>query len=240
MIPPGLRNLIDKLRGTPLHPQWLLSDRGQIIDRLRAIHGGVVLDIGCADRWTEAHLASECRYIGLDSVFTGASMYGARPTLFGDAARLPIAGNSVDCVLFFEVLEHLRAPRDALREIARVLRPGGKLLMSVPFLYPIHDAPHDYQRYTIHGLERELQAVGLRIEQIHPSLGSLECAGLIACLALAGTAIRSAKQKSPSILLAPVLIALVPLVNLLAWLGGKLFPGWPAITSGYTLVATSP
>ncbi len=95
-----------------------------------------------------------------------------------------------------EVLEHLCKHQEALGEIARVLRPNGRLLLTVPFLYPVHDAPHDYQRLTAYGLIRDLEAVGLRVEAISPALHSAETAGLIANLAVGGMAMLAIQTRS--------------------------------------------
>lgn len=233
-----VRNIAKHLRRTPLHPQWLLGSKettgGWVAHAVR----GRILDIGCADRWIEQRLPRGSDYIGLDYLATGKHMYGARPDLFADASQLPLADASVDTVVILEVMEHLRQPREALQEIVRVLRPQGRLLLTMPFLYPIHDAPHDYQRLTIHGLIRDIEAVGLRVDEVLPTLGSAETAGLIACLTLGGMSLRAVQQRSPSLLLVPLFGAVIPVINLLAWLCGRLVPSWDALTAGYRLVAT--
>lgn len=235
-----LRRLVDLLRRTPLHPQWLLGPQAATVARLKAVAAGRVIDIGCADRWVERQLPPGCEYIGIDYLATGKLMYGARPDLFADAATLPLQDASADTVVILEVVEHLRHPREALHEIARVLRPQGRLMLTMPFLYPIHDAPHDYQRYTAHGLAREVEQAGLRIDAVEPSLGSSETAGLVANLALGGMAVEALRRRSPAMLLVPLVALAVPAINLLAWLGGRLLPSWPAVTAGYTVVASKP
>lgn len=74
-----------------------------------------------------------------------------------DTYQLPFSSSSFEVVLCTEVLEHLHTPAGALREIHRVLKPGGKLLLTTPFAYPIHYAPTDYYRYTRFGLEHLLR-----------------------------------------------------------------------------------
>jgi SAM-dependent methyltransferase len=235
-----MRRLVDLARRTPLHPQWLLGCEPTAATELRGIVSGRVLDIGCADRWVERELQPACQYVGLDHPATGRLMYGARPDLFADAARLPFADASMDVVVMLEVLEHLRFPREALAEAARVLRPGGRLLLSMPFLYPIHDAPHDYQRFTAHGLAREIEAIGLRLERLEPRLTALETAGLIANLALGGVIAQALKQRRPAAALAPLFAPAILAVNLSCWLLGRLLPTWPALTAGYDLTASKP
>lgn len=228
------------LRHTPLHPQWLLGSSRATALWVRRQASGRVLDIGCADRWVEKCLSPGCEYVGIDYVATGKLMYRARPDAFADAAQLPIPDASTDTVIILEVVEHLRHPREALQEIARVLRPQGRLLLSMPFLYPIHDAPHDFQRFTIYGVMREIEAAGLRVENAQPNLGSASTAGVIGCLALGGMALEAIRRRSFAIVLIPLVVAAIPFINVLAWLVGKLLPSWPAVTAGYTVLASKP
>ncbi|MGA9828531.1 MAG: class I SAM-dependent methyltransferase [Rhodanobacteraceae bacterium] len=223
-----------------MHPQWLLGTNQATARWIVDLASGRILDIGCADRWIEQRLPPGSDYIGLDYLATGKHLYGARPDLFADASRLPFVDASVDTVLILEVIEHLRHPREALEEIARVLRPRGRLLLTMPFLYPIHDAPHDYQRLTVHGLVRDIEATGLHIDALVPKLGSAETAGLIACLTMGGMSLRAFQRHSAGLILVPLMIAAIPVVNLLAWFGGRILPSWDAITAGYQVAATKP
>lgn len=76
-----------------------------------------------------------------------------KPDTVGDAHALPFDDASFDFILCTEVLEHLHTPQKAIDEMNRVLRPGGTLVLTTRFVYPIHDAPHDYFRYTKYGLK---------------------------------------------------------------------------------------
>lgn len=69
-----------------------------------------------------------------------------------DAYRLPFRDETFDTVLCTEVLEHTHSPQLALSEVHRVLKPGGKLLLTTPFAFPIHYGPTDYYRFTRFGL----------------------------------------------------------------------------------------
>ena len=69
-------------------------------------------------------------------------------TVFGDGKHLPFRDASVDTVLSTEVLEHVPRPELLVREMARVVKPGGKLLITVPFIQPLHELPSDYFRFT--------------------------------------------------------------------------------------------
>lgn len=87
-----------------------------------------------------------------------------RPEVVCDAAALPFPGGRFDAVIAAELFEHLPAPDAALAEIARVLRPGGTLLVTVPFLYRLHGDPEDYARYTPHWWRRALGRHGFTLD----------------------------------------------------------------------------
>jgi SAM-dependent methyltransferase len=79
---------------------------------------------------------------------------------------LPFENGSFDTVLLTDVLEHIPEPVNLMGEIARILRPGGKLILGVPFFYWLHEAPHDYYRYTEFALRRFCQLSGLCVIDI--------------------------------------------------------------------------
>lgn len=70
-----------------------------------------------------------------------------------DIHRLPFKDNSIDAVMSLAVLEHVREPALVLKEVHRVLKPGGRVFSVIPFMQPFHASPHDYQRYTLPGIE---------------------------------------------------------------------------------------
>jgi SAM-dependent methyltransferase len=74
----------------------------------------------------------------------------------------------VDSVLCNEVLEHLTDPAAAVREIHRVLHPGGRVYATVPFLWCLHYEPHDYFRFTGHALRTIFEGAGFRVLRIEP------------------------------------------------------------------------
>ena len=70
-----------------------------------------------------------------------------------DIHNLPFKDNSIDAVMSLAVLEHVREPALVLKEVHRVLKPGGLIFSVIPFMQPFHASPHDYQRYTLPGIE---------------------------------------------------------------------------------------
>jgi len=236
MYAQSIRKAARYLRSTALHPQRLLEKRPGTASWVASLVSGRSLDVGCAGRRIQKHLPAEAHRIGLDCSVTGKQIFGARPDVFADANLLPFADASIDSAVMLEVIEQLRAPQVGQREIHRVPAPGGCAPASMPFPYPVHDAPLDYQRMTEHGLVRDMQAAGLRADALAPTLGSAETAGLIACLATAGMALRAWQQRTPAML--PLLVCAIAVANLLAWLAGRVGPSWNAITNGYRLMAT--
>lgn len=231
----SIKKRIAKLaRRLPIHPQWLLGSRkpGPAIAKLR----GIVLDVGCADRWIERCLAHGAMYIGLDYPPTGTVLYAARADVFADAAALPFGSSSVDGVVCLEVLEHTREYQTALREFARVLKPEGTLVLSMPFMYPIHDAPHDYQRLTEHGLRRDMAAAGLGVVSLRKTGHSVRAGGLLFNLALVGGLY--ARRRLLDYLALPFVAVLVLVVNLTSWALSWVLPDWKALGTGYEIEAS--
>jgi SAM-dependent methyltransferase len=121
---------------------------------------GVVIDVGCGQQPYRSLITAApsqvTRYVGVDMP---SERYAGHDVAW-DGVRLPIGAEVADQVLLTEVLEHCPEPSLVLAEVARVLRPGGRLLLTVPFLWPLHDAPYDEWRYTPFALQRLLAAAG--------------------------------------------------------------------------------
>ncbi len=227
-----MRALIARLARTPLHPQWLLGRRVPPEALLRA--RGVIVDIGAATRWLERHLDADAMYVALDYPATASQLYRTRPDIFADACRLPLRDECADHVACLEVLEHVREPETALREIARILRVGGAAHVSMPFLYPIHDAPYDFQRWTEHGWRRSAEAAGLDVIELQGSQHALHAAAVIMCLAIAGPL--QQRRSVGRLLLLPLAAIAVLVINTTAWMGALVWPDWQAIRINYDLL----
>jgi len=123
---------------------------------------GEVLDVGCG-RKPYQHLTRATRYVGVD-IDTPATRALAAADFYYDGRTLPFADASFDAVLCSQVLEHVFTPEKFLREIHRVLRPGGVLLLATPFVWDEHEQPQDFGRYSSFGLKDLMQRSGFTVE----------------------------------------------------------------------------
>ena len=232
-----LRRLFQPLVRTPLHPQWLvLREKDATRSAVLRVSNGCVIDIGCGDRWLAEEIGKDGNYIGLDYPPTVAQGYPGMPDVFGNASQLPFRDAVADTVLLLDVLEHLRAPVAAITEAARILKPGGSLILQVPFLYPVHDAPNDYQRWTRDGLQFMLAEHGLVVTEESAYGRPLETAAALGAIGLAKSGLNILTRRRVAILVLPLIAALIPLVNVSGWLLGVILPADPFMPLSYRLV----
>ena len=134
------------LTGTVFHVDYWGRRRMRAAIAARAHHArGLLIDLGCGLKPYEALLAPHVRrYLGLDYSPT-SGFRGNRADVCGDAAALPLASACCDTVLATELLEHVTDPDRVVGEISRILRPGGVAIVTVPFMFPVHERT-DYYR----------------------------------------------------------------------------------------------
>ena len=128
-----------------LHPQWIMDRKllqiaQNFLENLPA--NAQILDVGCGNGpyW---HLNSSLRWTGIDIVKTPRTS-----VVIKIGEPLPFEESSFDFVLCTQVLEHIDDNQFIIDQIEKVLKPGGLLLVNVPFLYPLHGLPWDYHRIT--------------------------------------------------------------------------------------------
>jgi SAM-dependent methyltransferase len=153
------------LNPKPVRQLEILLPRRAILnalaEQLPNLHG-TLLDVGCGQMPYKPILLAPpslvTKYIGLDLPYR--QYYAGPIDLEWDGVRIPLEDSAIDCAMATEVLEQCPYPEAVIQEIARVLKPGGRFFFTVPFLWPIHDPPHDQYRLTPFALERKLRNGG--------------------------------------------------------------------------------
>lgn len=133
----------------------------QSIVKHHSFLSGRVLDIGCGTK-PYRDLFKVTEYVGLDIDTQTSREYGAADVYY-PGGKFPFGSSSFDSAFSSQVLEHVFEPIDFLTEIHRVLKPGGHLLLTVPFCWEEHEAPFDYGRYSSFGLKYLLEKHGFQV-----------------------------------------------------------------------------
>ena len=218
----------DRLFGlTPLHPSfWVLRRlRGAIRQSIPHFRGRL-LDAGCGmspyRAMLEPHVA---QYVGLE--WHPESGYrGNNADLYGHVSRVPLGTGTMDAVLCTEVLEHVPDPDHVLGELGRVLRPGGTLILTAPFVFPIHEE-RDYFRYTAQGFRALLDRQGFeRVEVVPLGRAPTTLAVLTGLYLLDGCFLWNRWLYAFSIPLRPLLLAMIAVINVAAGIAERLLPGY--------------
>src|SRR5262249_22644967 len=134
---------------------------------------GRLLDVGCGTKpYLDIFRPHVSEYIGIEHEATFASTSASaqsdahKPDAIYNGDRLPYDDESFDTVLSIQVLEHTPRPQALLNEMSRVLKRDGTLILSAPFCFRLHEEPHDYFRYSPHGLRHMCALAKLEITEI--------------------------------------------------------------------------
>jgi SAM-dependent methyltransferase len=161
-----LQRIRNRIASEQFDPTWLsILINPTYIIRSKLVHEiskfrheitGNVLDFGCGQKPYENLFGNVSTYVGVDIKESGHDHTSSKVDVFWDGKTLPFKDGSFDNVVAFEVLEHVFEVENAITEIHRVLKPGGGLLVSTPFMYKEHEAPFDSARYTSWGMHHLL------------------------------------------------------------------------------------
>lgn len=203
---------------------------GRAMYQFAPILKGQLLDVGCGTK-PYKEMFNVDAYVGLDIDTEASRQRGDADHLY-DGTSFPFADSSFDSLLCNEVLEHVFNPDEFLHEINRVLKTGGKLLLTVPFVWDEHEQPYDYARYSSFGLRALLEKHGFTILQ-HKKLG----ADATTLFQLANAYLFKISQGWPKFQKYGFTVTVMALINFLGVVAGKLLPGNPDLFLDHVVLA---
>lgn len=240
---------------SPLNPYWLdWSKLRQSVADLAPHASGILLDVGVSEGpYRELFAPYVTRYVGIEyppsildkqpNMWAMLDVAAESIQVFGDGNRLPFRTASLDTVLSTEVLEHLPTPAACVADMARVLKPGGKLLLTVPFSQPLHELPSDYWRFTPSALAVLVEDAGLEVDSITPRGNFASAMGSMASQWLLRSIGAKKRQSDGSVILSrwrsTLLLPFTAAIQVAFHLASKLTND-TTVVHGYSVIAHKP
>jgi SAM-dependent methyltransferase len=155
--------------GVFINPFYFIrSDLQKNIKQFAPELKGRLLDFGCGRKPYE-NLFSVDEYIGIDLKTTGHEHKNSKVDVYYDGKSIPFDDNNFDSVFCSEVLEHVFNLDEVLPEIRRVMKPNGKILVTVPFCWNEHEVPFDFGRYSSFGIAHLFEKYGFKVTALKKS-----------------------------------------------------------------------
>lgn len=172
-----------KDREPPWSKSWLSVRHVERFVRAKApLCTGRGIDYGCGNMpyasWLRPHAET---LIGVD---VHQSSDQVVDVVIEPGKPLPFEDRSLDFVVCTQVLEHVEDPSWHLAEMSRILKAGGRIMLTVPFVWEQHEIPHDYFRFTEFGVRHLATENGLQVQELSPGGGMIECVAQIAVFRL--------------------------------------------------------
>lgn len=150
---------------------WLIYDIGdKFLLNYSKYYKGALFDLGCGEStYKKFFLRFADSYTGVD---WGNTLHDSKADIISDLNKeIKLEDNVADTLISLSVMEHLYEPQVFLDESYRILRSGGYFILQVPWQWHIHEAPHDYFRYTPYGLKYIFEKAGYNDIRIEASSG---------------------------------------------------------------------
>ncbi len=167
----------DNFESTILHPQLIMKTyTNEWLNYAPKYLKGELIDIGCGRMQYKSKILEYIdSYTGLDHPEV-SKIYKKeiKVDIEADAHSIPVKNRSFDSVLMLQTLEYMQNPQKVLSEISRILKRGGILILTSPFMYPIHDYPFDRSRFTDIQLKTMLENEKFKIIKIIAQGGFIE------------------------------------------------------------------
>ena len=135
--------------------------------------GGQLLDVGCGSKPYQS-LFKVDSYTGIDIEVSGHNHKRSKIDKFYDGKNIPYEDHKFDYVFSSETFEHVFNLEELLQEINRVLKKGGKLGFTCPFVWDEHEQPYDFARYTSFAIDHLLNKNGFELIKLYKSTNYIE------------------------------------------------------------------
>lgn len=150
---------------------WLIyniSDKW--LESYSKYYKGTLVDLGCGEAPHKNYFLQYVdKYIGVDWTNT---LHNSKADIISDLnKKIEIENDFADTIISLSVMEHLCEPQIFLNESYRILKKDGTIILGVPWMWWIHEAPHDYFRYTPYGLKYMFEKAGYKDIQVQPTTG---------------------------------------------------------------------
>jgi len=225
---------LSKLHSNRRPQNWLVYDIGdRFLEKNIPFYKGVLYDLGCGESpYKSFFLDYVEQYVGVD---WAGSIHDTDADITADLNKpLPIESEAADTVISISVMEHLCEPQMMLNEAFRILKPNGRIVLQVPWQWWIHEAPHDFFRYTPYGLKYMFEKAGFKEVEVTPQ------SGFFTMVVLKINYFTARSIRGPRLLRLIIRGGLIPFWYVgqkLAPLLDKLDRNWEAETRGYYVTA---
>lgn len=150
---------------------WLIYDiADKWLEEYSKYYRGVLVDLGCGEApYKKYFLQYANEYIGVDWTKT---LHNSKADVLSNLnKKIALEDDFADTIISLSVIEHLCEPQIFLNESYRILKEDGTMILAVPFMWWIHEAPHDYFRYTPYGLKYIFEKAGFKDIHVQPTTG---------------------------------------------------------------------
>jgi len=223
---------IPSLLGLLINPFFIIRLRlYQAIRDNSAFMTGRMLDFGCGSKPYRS-LFEVSEYVGLDTNDSGHDHSHEEIDLFYDGKKIPFNDEYFDSVLSSEVFEHVFNLDEVLQEIGRVLKPGGHLMITLPFVWEEHEVPYDFARYTSFGISHILEQAGFEVAVSKKTTRYLETIFQLINAYIVKGIFRS--NKYVKVILSPFLVAPLTILGIVL---ARILPNDESLYSNILIVA---